>query len=132
MTGVTGQNFMSNISTLVTVSQPKEIYIISKPWIALFIFATLALLGAALASAVFGHMTASPELRGYAASVLRGSRHVDLPPGGGTLSGIEMARCLKDMEVGDGIVGREPDGIGTLGVSVKERVRRVSKTALYM
>lgn len=132
VTGVAGQNFMRNISTQVTVSQSKEIYIISKPWIALFIFATLALLGAALVSVVFGHMTTSPELLGYASSVLRDSRHVDLPPGGGTLSGIEMARCLKDMEVRYGIVGREPDGIGTLGVSVKERVGRVSKTALYM
>jgi hypothetical protein len=132
VTGVTGQNFMPNISTLVTASQPKEIYIISKPWIALSIFATLALLSAALASAVFGHMTTSPEFLGYASSVLRDSRHVDLPSGGGTLSGIEVARCLKDVEVRYGIVGREPDGIGTLGVSMKERVGRVSKTALYV
>ncbi|KAH8682937.1 hypothetical protein BGZ60DRAFT_427415 [Tricladium varicosporioides] len=105
-------------------SKLQEVYRVPFLWLGIFLLAASVLLIAALASVVFSQLTINPEILGYSSLLVRDSRYIALPPGGGTLDGIGMTNALKEMEVKIGVVERISEGVRTLGVGLKENVGR--------
>ncbi|KAH6684570.1 hypothetical protein B0J14DRAFT_465141, partial [Halenospora varia] len=121
-----------NQSTIAQVQKLQEVYKVSFLWLGIFLLATFVLLIAAITSVIFSHLTVNPEILGYCSLLVRDSQLVDLPPGGGTLDGIDMTKALKKMEVKIGEVGRISEGVGVLGVGLNESVRRTVAGKKYL
>ncbi|KAK8174776.1 hypothetical protein BC567DRAFT_289802, partial [Phyllosticta citribraziliensis] len=77
-----------------------QVYIVSKPWMALYIIATIILSACALVTIVLQSRTRAPDILGSVSTLTRDSPYVlTVPPGGSGLDSTERARLLKDVWV---------------------------------
>ncbi|KAK8168855.1 hypothetical protein BKA80DRAFT_268081 [Phyllosticta citrichinensis] len=77
-----------------------QIYIISKPWMALYVIATIILSACALVTVALQSRTRAPDILGSVSTLTRDSLCVStVPPGGSGLDSTERARFLKDVWV---------------------------------
>jgi hypothetical protein len=132
VTSPEGAFFQGNLSTSAMTSNLREIYVISWGWVVTFLLSTTALLCAAIASVVLEHLAISPEVLGFVSLAVRNSRYVSLPPGTGVMSGLELARELKDKRIRYGIVETTDSGTAVLGTAGIEQVVRVDKAGRYL
>jgi hypothetical protein len=131
VTGTTDQGVLT-VTTKSTNSSLVEVYVISIGWLCVFIIGTLAMLLAGIASIVISDRTYTPEILGYCSLALRDSKLIDLPPGGGTLDGLQMSRLLKDVEVQFGVVEESPTRAAKLGFSLKDNVSKADENRFYI
>lgn len=79
--------------------QPQAMFITSWGWLAALIICSTILLLAGILSIWWDARTVSPDVLGFASSVIRKSKYVQLPKVEGTASGAERARALGEVRV---------------------------------
>ncbi|KAK6815455.1 hypothetical protein RU639_008909 [Aspergillus parasiticus] len=113
-----------------TDSTPPPIYEISWPWLAISIVATVTIIVGAFVPALLGFFTRNPDILGYVSSMTRDAPNLEVPPGGGTLGGMDRTLLLKDMsirlgEITDDSVSVSRIGIGTLDQASPSKMGRL-------
>jgi len=120
---------VQNSTADVTTSNP--IYAVSWGWIAALFTCSGILLLAGVASMIMDLRTIVPDMLGFASSLARKSRYVDLPKVNSSMSGAERARLLGDHRVMIQDVKPEaPVGRVALG-SAHAMAKRLEKGRLY-
>ncbi|KAK2808768.1 hypothetical protein FQN50_004440 [Emmonsiellopsis sp. PD_5] len=85
--------------TATTAFWNVTVYRASWAWVTVFIIATVLLQFAAVAGLLLTWLTAAPDILGYVSSLTRENSYVAVPDGGSSLSGLEWARLLQDLQV---------------------------------
>jgi len=131
---VTGDGVVANSLTASAAhaSSVQQVYRISWSWFAVFVLATTAMFAAGVFSMYHSRRLLTPDVLGFVSSGIRDSRYLDLPAGGGTLSGMEMSRQLMNLRLRFGNVGVDEDGRAYLGIASEREVTEVSKTGKYL
>jgi hypothetical protein len=120
---------VQNSTADVTASNP--VYAVSWGWIAVLFICSGILLLAGVASMIMDSRTIVPDILGFASSLARKSRYVDLPKVNSSMSGAERARLLGDHRVMMQDVKPEaPVGRVALG-SAHATAKRLEKGRLY-
>lgn len=78
------------------------------------------MLAGSILSVVFARLAVGPEVLGYASTVLRDSRFVDLPPDTGSMSRIDVSLREKGMRVRYGFTREVVDGEPLMGIGLQE------------
>ncbi|KAF4465714.1 hypothetical protein FALBO_7443 [Fusarium albosuccineum] len=95
-----------------------ELYRIRGVWMALSTLSLVIMFSAAAANLGLRLMIQAPDFLTHVAALTRDSKHMDVAPGGSTLSGDERARLLKDLPLK--IMDIEPDdAVGYIALSDK-------------
>jgi hypothetical protein len=81
---------------------------------------------------VYSMACINPEILGTCSSMIRDSKYVRVPNGGGTLDGLEMTRSLRGVRIQMGVVGDDNSGVSHLAVARVEDVERTAKIGLYV
>ncbi|KAH6696898.1 hypothetical protein F5X68DRAFT_618 [Plectosphaerella plurivora] len=106
-----------NATAEVAVSTLVPVYRVARPWIALAFICCVVLLAGGVLSVVFAHLAHGPEVLGYASSIVRDSKLMDMPADVGTMSGVEISREMRDLRLRYGyseltLTGRRLTGVG--------------------
>ncbi|KAM5347314.1 hypothetical protein ACJ41O_010319 [Fusarium nematophilum] len=80
-----------SVTVPTQVSEDVAVYMVSRLWMALFILSCVVFLVSGTTSVIFAHLAVGPEVLGYASTVVRDSRFIELPPETGRMQGID---CL--------------------------------------
>jgi hypothetical protein len=80
---------------------------------------------------VYSIACANPEILGTCSSIIRDSKYLKIPNGGGTLDGLEMTRLLRGVQVQMGVVADNNGGVGHLAVGRMEDVEKTTNIGLY-
>jgi hypothetical protein len=113
------------------VDSTKTVYAISWGWIAALFVCSGILLIASVASMIMDSRTIVPDMLGFASSLARKSKYVDLPKVNSSMSGAERARLLGDHRVMMQDVKPEaPVGRVALG-SAHAKAKRLEKGRPY-
>ncbi|KAL4935947.1 hypothetical protein BDV06DRAFT_228336 [Aspergillus oleicola] len=119
-----------NVTVPVDVEQLVEQYVIHAGWGVVYMVSCVVLLFSAIASAVLAWVVRTPEILGYASTVVRNSRFVDVGPEADGLDGLELAQRMGRQRVRYGIVQQRVDGEGRqvrLGVGLKDEVQKIQR-----
>jgi hypothetical protein len=113
----TGVAMYPNATAEVSVSTLVPVYRVARQWVALAFICCSVLLAGGVLSVVFAHLAHGPEVLGYASSVVRDSKLMDMPADVGSMSGVEISREMKDLRVRYGysdltLTGRRLTGVG--------------------
>lgn len=84
---------------LAVVTKEYAANAISVAWIATYFLCAAVMLATAAASIILDPLTIVPDMLGYASTLARKSRYVDLPKVNSSMSGAERARILGDHRV---------------------------------
>lgn len=125
------QNRASTLTVPAMLTTPIRIYRVSYPWIALFIFATVAMTFSAISGVLFSRNTVVPDYLGYVSTLAKESPHVRMPNGGANLDGMDRARLMKDLRVRLGDV-EEGGQVGRLAFARAEETAVVRKDSFYV
>ncbi|KAM0230831.1 hypothetical protein ACHAPO_008887 [Fusarium lateritium] len=87
-------NFEYDITAPVEVGNLVEVYNIDWRWMALFVVSCVILLASGITSIVFAYLAIGPEILGYASSVVRDSKYIDLPAEAGTKEAFEVVKIM--------------------------------------
>lgn len=131
MTGATNALGTPNLTTTTLITTLEEVYSVSTGWLSMFIFSTSVLFLAAITGVIFSHLTITPEILGSCSLLVRNSKYIDLPLGGGTLDGISFSKEFKDLEIKIGQVDKTVDEVGIVGVDLKEKAKKVKLGRKY-
>lgn len=74
-------------------------YYVPRFWAAISYISCVVLLVSGVLSVVFAHLASGPEVLGFASTVIRDSRYMDLHPDIGRMNGVDIAFVLKDQRV---------------------------------
>ncbi|TLD28539.1 hypothetical protein PspLS_03662 [Pyricularia sp. CBS 133598] len=94
-----------SINTTAAVTNLQEVYQVSAHWMALFILSSAVMLGAGIINIVLGRAAWVPELLGYASTVLRDSKFVELDADDGRLDGMDLTNKYGEKRVKYGFTG---------------------------
>jgi hypothetical protein len=85
----------------LTYTQDFESYVPSSQWVGVFLACSIILLLAGLASIYFDARTITPNILGYASSLTRNNKYMDIPKQYkySTMGGAEQARAMKNVKV---------------------------------
>lgn len=86
-----------------------EIYAASHLWIGMLLVITLVLQLCAIVGVALKYMATAPDILGYVSTLTRDNSFTSVPEGGNTLSGLERARLLRDLNVQIGDVKCEEE-----------------------
>lgn len=84
-----------------------------------FICCGVFLLGG-IASILFTHLSAGPEVLGYASTLLRDSRFVDLPPGSSRMNASDLSKAIQEYRVRYGKIQEEQKDEALFGVGLED------------
>jgi hypothetical protein len=116
-----------------TYTQGYDAYQVSWGWIAVLFISSTILLAAGIASIIFDVMTIGPDVLGFASSLTRNNKYMDLPKDkdNGTMSGAERTKVLGDVKVMiQDVKPGAPVGKIALG-TISEGTRRLARDRLY-
>ncbi|MCJ1383335.1 hypothetical protein MMC17_006448 [Xylographa soralifera] len=85
----------SNATYLFT----QEVYITSWAWLAVLLGSSVVLLVAGVAGVIWDSHIVGPDILGFASSLTRNNKYMDLPKDESTMGGAERARLLRDVKV---------------------------------
>lgn len=121
-----GVSFMEhNITTWVDTTILVETYAISRLWVAIgFVSCGVLLVGGVL-SVVLRHKASGPEVLGFASTVIRDSRYIDLVPQTGRMDGLDIAKMMENERVRYGHTDLVQEGQPLVGVGREEETRRL-------
>ncbi|CAM1511502.1 Fc.00g090150.m01.CDS01 [Cosmosporella sp. VM-42] len=120
-----GTTFEPNITAAVVVSNLVEVYDVSRVWMGLYIVSSTVLLIGSILSAVFTHLVYGPEFLGYASTVLRDSKFIELPPETAQMTGLEVTNTMKNQRVRYGFVNSTGETHPLLGVGRREETEPI-------
>lgn len=121
----TNAAFEPNVTAGVDVERLVEVYQITRVWMGLYILSCIVLLIGALMSACVTHFVHGPEILGYASTVVRDSKFIDIQPTAGLMDGMDLARMLKDRRVRYGFTQMKLENTPLVGVGSQEEVDRI-------
>ncbi|KAH6877077.1 hypothetical protein B0T10DRAFT_584460 [Thelonectria olida] len=104
----------------VDYSSLVEAYSVSLPWMGLCLLSCFLLLIGGVLSVIFANMVTGPEVLGYASTVLRDSRFIDMPPKTGQMSAIDLTNREKQTRIRYGFTKEKTDGELLIGVGLEE------------
>ncbi|CEI63662.1 unnamed protein product [Fusarium venenatum] len=87
-------NFEYNITAPVEVGNFVEVYTVDWTWMALFVVSCVILLASGIASIVFAYLAIGPEILGYASSIVRDSKYVNLPAEAGKKEAFKVVKIM--------------------------------------
>ncbi|KAB8219300.1 hypothetical protein BDV33DRAFT_231715 [Aspergillus novoparasiticus] len=114
-----------------TDSTPPPIYEISWPWLAISIVATVTIIVGAFVPALLGFCTRNPDILGYVSTMTRDAPNLEVPPGGGTLGGMDRALLLKDISIRLGEITDESVSVSRIGIGTLDQASPSKKGRLY-
>ncbi|RTE78990.1 hypothetical protein BHE90_006510 [Fusarium euwallaceae] len=117
-----------NISTPVEVSSALVMkYDIYMGWMTLFFVSCIVLLLSGVSGVVFTHMADGPEILGYASTVVRDSKFIDISNGvdSGAVGAAEISLAMKNERVRYGFMDSTPEGKPLLGVGREGETRPI-------
>lgn len=94
----------------VAYTEMNDVYIISRPWLAVYCVSISVMLLAAIFSIWCAFHTTIPDVLSYCSSLTRDSKFFDFAKGGSTLDGVVRAKRLRDVEVKLGEVIQQQRG----------------------
>ena len=77
----------------------QDIWVANWAWVTVLMFSSVVLLSAGVASAILDSRVIGPDILGFASSITRHNKYMDLPKGDSTMGGAERARMLCDVKV---------------------------------
>lgn len=123
----TSLDISPNAIARAEVSNLVVVYVVPRAWIAVGLLACLVLLLAGIASVVVTHVAASPEILGYASTLVRDSKFMDLPPDAGSMSASEITAMLKDRRVRYGYSELTQQGRPLMGVGPVNDIEKLGR-----
>lgn len=115
----------ANATVVADAETLVEEYVIDRAWAALYMASCAVLLAAAAWSAVLTHKVHVPEVLGYASTVIRDSKFMDLEPETGRLNGLDLTLQLRNQEVRYGVTQVTLRGAHLAGVGPTSEVEPV-------
>ncbi|KAK1455454.1 hypothetical protein CMEL01_04214 [Colletotrichum melonis] len=119
--------FEPNSTVGVDVETLVEVFHVPGLWMGLYILSCVVLLLGGLTSAVVTHFVHGPEILGYASTVVRDSKYMDISPKAGRMDGIDLARMLKNRRLRYGYTQMAVEGTALVGVGSQEEVARMKQ-----
>jgi len=95
----TESNVGTVVSTPATYQYTQQVYRTSWAWLAVLFASSVILLVAGVAGVIWDSRIIGPDILGFASSLTRNNKYMDLPKGDSTMGGAERARMLRDVEV---------------------------------
>ncbi|KAG9251024.1 uncharacterized protein F5Z01DRAFT_628340 [Emericellopsis atlantica] len=120
-----GRRLSSNVTAPAKVETLVLEYHVRKEWAALCILACCVLLAAGVAGVVYAHVSVGPEILGFASTVVRDSKLVDMPVGAGARDGLELTVEMKQRRIRYGLTRRDGDLEPLLGVGEEDGTVRI-------
>lgn len=114
-----------------TDSSPPPVYEISWPWLAISIVATSTIIVGAFVPALLGFFTRNPDILGYVSTMTRDAPNLKIPPGGGTLGGMDRALFLKDMSIRLGEITDDSVSVSRIGIGTLDQASLSNEGRLY-
>ncbi|KAI6780212.1 uncharacterized protein J7T54_002991 [Emericellopsis cladophorae] len=115
-----GRRLSSNVTAPAEVETLVLEYHVRKEWAALCILACCVLLAAGVAGVVYAHVSVGPEILGFASTVVRDSKLVDMPVGAGARDGLDLTVEMKQRRIRYGLTRRDGDLEPLLGVGEED------------
>ncbi|KAE8375522.1 hypothetical protein BDV26DRAFT_283426 [Aspergillus bertholletiae] len=106
-------------------------YVVDWAWLTVSFVATVIMLIGGFVPVVLGFLTLNPDILGYVSTMTRDSSTFDVPPGGCTLSGLELSSLLKDRTLRLGNVEPDSAPIGRLGIATSDKASPSSREQWY-
>ncbi|MCJ1393765.1 hypothetical protein MMC18_006641 [Xylographa bjoerkii] len=131
----TSGNFSDGFATIVSTAAnstlSQDIYTTNWGWLSTLIVCSVALLVFGVAGAIWDAQTIGPDVLGFASSIIRRNKYIDLPKGDSTMTGAERARMLADVEVMMQDVKADKE-VGKIALgTVSEGTQRLKRGRLY-
>ncbi|KAJ3541523.1 hypothetical protein NM208_g4577 [Fusarium decemcellulare] len=118
--------FEPNVTMPVEVSNLVEVYTVNWSWITLFFVSCAVLFASGIVSTVFAHLAVGPEILGYASSVVRDSKYIDLAPEIGGQEAIAITRMMSQQRIKFGFVNSAAEhGQPLLGVGLEDHSQSI-------
>ncbi|KAE8134439.1 hypothetical protein BDV38DRAFT_295371 [Aspergillus pseudotamarii] len=114
-----------------TDTTPPPIYEISWPWLAISIVGIVTIIVGAFVPALLGFFTRNPDILGYVSTMTRDAPTLEVPPGGGTLGGIDRALLLKDISIRLGDITDDSGSVSRIGIGTLDQASPSKKGRLY-
>ncbi|KAL6355642.1 hypothetical protein LRP88_11245 [Fusarium phalaenopsidis] len=119
--------FEPNITVSVGVTNLSELYHVSRAWTGTFMFSCIVLFAGGALSVVFVHLATSPDVLGFASTVVRDSKHIDTPPEAAKMDGLDLTKSMKMRRIRYGVVHGAPEAEPLLGVGPEEAVEKLKR-----
>jgi hypothetical protein len=121
-------SFNSNITVPVELGNLVEVYTVHWSWLALFFVSCVILLASGIISIVFAHLAIGPEILGYASSVVRDSKYIDLPLEAGRKEAFEVVKIMGQKRLRYGFMDSvAEDGQPLVGVGLETETGNIKK-----
>jgi hypothetical protein len=118
--------FEPNVTVPVDVSTLKEIYVVHWSWMALFSACCAVLLASGITGVVFAHLAVGPEILGYASSVVRDSRYVNLPPDAGQKEALDVTKMIGQERFRYGFTStNSEEGRPLMGIGLEDQIQGI-------
>lgn len=114
-----------NATAQAEVSNLVPVYRLARLWVALAFICCIVLLAGGVLSVMFAHLAHGPEVLGYASSVVRDSKLMDMPAKVGAMSGVEISRDMRDLRVRYGLSDMTLAGRRLAGVGREDETARI-------
>lgn len=114
-------------------SYPEEVYVVHAVWMSFYMVSSLVLLAGGVASVVLCHLCYGPEVLGYASTIIRDSRFVEMPAHSRGLDSLEITAQAGNARLRYGYtLVEEPDAKTgetrpLLGVGLEDEVATIRK-----
>ncbi|RGP72375.1 hypothetical protein FLONG3_6771 [Fusarium longipes] len=86
--------FNYSVTVPAEVSNLVEVYTVNWLWTSLFLASSVILWASGIVSVVFAHLAIGPEILGYASSVVRDSKYIDLPSEAGRKEAFDVVKMV--------------------------------------
>jgi hypothetical protein len=94
-----GSTEHQHVTIPVDYSSLLEVYSVSRLWMGFCLLTCFLLLIGGVLSVIFANLVSGPEVLGYASTVLRDSRFIEMPPNTGRMSAIDLTLKEKQTRV---------------------------------
>ncbi|KAL0940025.1 uncharacterized protein CTRU02_206635 [Colletotrichum truncatum] len=120
----------NNITVPAVSSRLTLVFGVSQGWAALCLASSIVLLGAGILGVVYKHWAQGPEILGYASTVIRDSRYMNLQETG-QLDAAEISRNMMKQRIRYGVVQQRDGGEPLVGVGRQEDTLRMMKSVTH-
>ncbi|PNP74217.1 hypothetical protein FNYG_12266 [Fusarium nygamai] len=118
-----------NVTTSVEVTNLVEVYTVDWLWIVVFSISSAILFASGIVSTVFAHLALGPEVLGYASSIVRDSKYIDLSPDAGRKEAIEVTKIMGRKRVKYGFTdSMSEEGQPLVGVGLENQVQSIVRS----
>ncbi|KAJ4256118.1 hypothetical protein NW762_009194 [Fusarium torreyae] len=118
--------FEPNVTVPVDVSNLVETYAVDWVWINIFFISSTMLFASGMVSVVFAHLAVGPEILGYASSIIRDSKYIDLPPETGRKEAIDVSKTLGEKRIKYGFTELiSEEGQPLVGVGLEDHIQGI-------